>query len=99
VPLRPGAGDGEILQAYRQTFREDCAAFRPDCCLVSAGYDLHAGDPLADLEVSDEGVRGIVRSILDACAGVPVVFTLEGGYHPATLARCVGITLQELLLR
>ena len=69
----------------------------PDCCIVSAGYDLHEGDPLADLAVSDQGVREIVRAIVDACAGIPLVCTLEGGYHLATLARCVGITLEELL--
>jgi len=97
VPLRAGSGDAALRAAWDQLFRADVAAFRPDCCIVSAGYDLHEGDPLADLSVSDAGVRGIVRSILEACAGVPVVFTLEGGYNLATLARCVGITVEELL--
>jgi acetoin utilization deacetylase AcuC-like enzyme len=97
VPLRAGAGDAALREAWDGLFRAEVAAFRPDCCIVSAGYDLHEGDPLADLAVSDAGVRGIVRSILEACAGVPVVFTLEGGYNLTTLARCVGITLEELL--
>jgi acetoin utilization deacetylase AcuC-like enzyme len=97
VPLRAGAGDSEMRQAWDIVFREDAAAFRPDCCIVSAGYDLHVGDPLADLAVSDDGVRAIVLSILDSCRDVPVVFTLEGGYHLATLARCVGITAEEML--
>jgi acetoin utilization deacetylase AcuC-like enzyme len=97
VPLSAGAGDAALRQAWEETFRADAAAFGPDCCIVSAGYDLHEGDPLADLAVSDAGVRGIVRGILEACAGIPVVFTLEGGYNLATLARCVGITVEELL--
>jgi acetoin utilization deacetylase AcuC-like enzyme len=97
VPLRSGSGDAEVLRAYREVFLVEAAAFRPDCCIVSAGYDLHEGDPLADLSVSDGGVREIVRTIVDACAGIPLVCTLEGGYHLATLARCVGITLEELL--
>ena len=97
VPLRSGSGDAEVLRAYREVFLGEAAAFRPDCCIVSAGYDLHEGDPLADLAVSDEGVREIVRTIVDACEGIPLVCTLEGGYHLATLARCVGITLEELL--
>ena len=97
VPLRHGDGDAALREAWDVTFRADAAAFRPDCCIVSAGYDLHESDPLADLAVSDAGVRGVVRSILGACAGIPVVFALEGGYHLATLARCVGITLEELL--
>jgi acetoin utilization deacetylase AcuC-like enzyme len=97
VPLRAGAGDPEVREAYRVAFREEALRFKPDCLVVSAGYDLHAGDPLADLAVSDEGLRGIVRDIVEACAGVPVVCTLEGGYHLSALARCVGITLEELL--
>ena len=97
LPLRAGAGDAEMRQAYQVTFRDEAAAFRPDCCIVSAGYDLHEGDPLADLAVSDQGVREIVRAIVEACPGIPLVCTLEGGYHLATLARCVGITLEELL--
>jgi len=97
IPLRAGSGDDEILHAYREVFSAEAHAFRPDCCIVSAGYDLHAGDPLADLAVSDDGVRAIVRAIVAACAGIPIVCTLEGGYQLATLARCVGITLEELL--
>jgi len=97
VPLRSGSGDAEMRHAYDEVFRAATAGFRPDCCIVSAGYDLHKGDPLAALAVSDQGVREIVRTIVDACAGIPLVCTLEGGYHPATLARCVGITLEELL--
>jgi acetoin utilization deacetylase AcuC-like enzyme len=97
IPLRAGAGDAELRQAYQEAFRSEAAAFRPDCCIVSAGYDLHGGDPLADLAVSDDGVRAIVRAIVGACAGIPVVCTLEGGYDLATLGRCVAITLEELL--
>ncbi len=83
IPLRSGAGDAEMRQAYHEVFRAETAAFRPDCCIVSAGYDLHEGDPLADLAVSDQGVREIVRTIVAACAGLPIVCTLEGGYHLA----------------
>jgi len=97
LPLRHGSADAEPHQAYHDVFRAEAAAFRPDCCIVSAGYDINAGDPLADLAVSDQGVRGIVRAIVDACGDIPLVCTLEGGYHLATLARCVGITLEELL--
>lgn len=97
IPLRSGSGDAELLHAYREAFRGETDAFRPDCCIVSAGYDLHGGDPLADLAVSDRGVREIVRAIVDCCPDIPLVCTLEGGYHLGTLARCVGITLEELL--
>jgi acetoin utilization deacetylase AcuC-like enzyme len=97
VPLRAGAGDAELRRAWQGQFAVDAAAFRPEICLVSAGYDLHAGDPLADLQASDEGVRDIVRAILEACSGVPVVFALEGGYNTGVLARCVAATVEEML--
>jgi acetoin utilization deacetylase AcuC-like enzyme len=97
IPLAAGAGDGDMRRAYGEVLRADAAGFGADCCIVSAGYDLHEGDPLADLRVSDAGLRGIVRDIVDICAGIPVVCTLEGGYVPGTLARLVGITLEELL--
>lgn len=97
LPLRPGSGDAEMLRAWQAVFPADVAAFRPDCCLVSAGYDLIDGDPLTDLRVTDGGLRLVVRAILEACAGLPVVFTLEGGYNQDHLARCVGHTLEELL--
>ena len=97
IPLRAGSGDAAMHGAYHDIFRTDVKSFRPDCCIVSAGYDLHQGDPLTDLDVSDQGVRDIVRAIVGACADIPIVCTLEGGYHPETLARCVGITMEELL--
>lgn len=97
IPLRAGSGDAETSRAYREVLAADALAFKPDCCIVSAGYDLHETDPLASLRVSDEGLRAIVRGILESCTGIPVVCTLEGGYQPAALARCVGITIEELL--
>jgi len=97
IPLSRGSGDAELRHAYQEVFRAETAAFRPDCCIVSAGYDLHEGDPLADLAVSDQGMREIVRTIVASCADIPLVCTLEGGYQLETLARCVGITIEELL--
>jgi len=97
LPLPAGAGDAEMARAYGELLPAAAAAFAPECCIVSAGYDLHAGDPLASLAVSDAGVRRIVHDVLAACGRIPVVFTLEGGYVPASLARCVGITLEEML--
>lgn len=97
IPLPAGSGDAQMRRAYHEVFPEEVAGFRPDCCIVSAGYDLHEGDPLGGFTVSDLGLRAVVSDILQACPGIPVVCTLEGGYHLSALARCVGITLEELL--
>ena len=58
-------------------------AFAPDLLLVSAGFDAHAGDPLAAMEVSEEGFFALARR----CAGLAprVAAVLEGGYNLDTL--------------
>ena len=71
--------------------------FDPDIILVSAGYDLHESDPLAQLNVTTEGIRQIVRTILDS-ADVPTVFFLEGGYDVDALGENVKVTLDEMLI-
>ena len=71
--------------------------FSPDIILVSAGYDLHAKDPLAGIRVSNEGIRDIVRAIIGCRKSIPHVFCLEGGYNLISLGESVVITVEELL--
>lgn len=97
VPLPAGAGDRELLAAWGELFPSDLERFGPDICLVSAGYDLHAADPLAGLAATDAGIRELVRAVLRACGPIPVVATLEGGYHHPALARGVCATVEALL--
>jgi len=98
IPMREGSGDGEFLKVYSSLFREAFFNFSPDILLISAGYDLHRDDPLAGLEVSDEGVKGILEELLGAATAVsiPVLFTLEGGYNLNALERCSRITFKAL---
>jgi acetoin utilization deacetylase AcuC-like enzyme len=62
-------------------------AFEPDLLLVSAGFDAHAEDPLAAMEVSEEGFRELSQR----CAALAprLAAVLEGGYNLATLPRLV----------
>lgn len=95
-PLPPGSGDEDILPIYRERLVEVVEAFAPDILLVSAGYDLHALDPLASLRVSTAGVAGIVEAIMTSC-DKPKLFMLEGGYHLEALGDCVAETLRIML--
>ena len=95
-PFAPGSGDEELLPVYEEKLPEILEDFGPDILLVSAGYDLHEADPLAQLEVTTEGVKRIVRAILDT-VDKPVMFMLEGGYNVEALGECVEATLQEML--
>ena len=94
--VMPDSGDHEVLDIYENDLPSYVDHFRPDIILVSAGYDLHESDPLAQLNVTTEGVRKLVRLILDQ-ADVPYVFFLEGGYDVEALGQNVKVTLEEML--
>jgi acetoin utilization deacetylase AcuC-like enzyme len=96
VPMPSGSGDKEYLTAFQKTLPPLVKNFNPDLILVSAGYDLHRDDPLSGIRVSDEGIRGIVDSILSYSSN-PFIFALEGGYNLSALGESVRITLEEML--
>jgi len=95
-PLQMNSGDDDIIPIYEEQLLEDVGFFQPDIILVSAGYDLHAADPLAQLQVSTDGIGEIVDSIMNV-ADVPKLFMLEGGYNLSALAQCVDKTLKVML--
>jgi acetoin utilization deacetylase AcuC-like enzyme len=99
-PLAPGSGDEELLAALRGPLVEAASSFDPDMVLVSAGFDAHLSDPLAQLEVTTgafgEATR-IVRGIADRHAGGRLLSVLEGGYDLDALSDAVGTHLAELI--
>ena len=97
IPMQHGSGDKDYFHAYQDILPGLVSKFAPDIVLVSAGYDLHAGDPLAGIRVTNEGIRDIVRGILSSKKDIPYIFCLEGGYNLDTLSGSVLITLEELL--
>jgi acetoin utilization deacetylase AcuC-like enzyme len=87
VPLPAGSGDREYLDAFGEVVEPRLHTFDPDLLLVSAGFDAHRGDPLADMRLSDEGFRELGAR----CAGLAprVAAVLEGGYNLGTLPALV----------
>jgi acetoin utilization deacetylase AcuC-like enzyme len=87
VPLPAGSGDVEYRAAFAAHVEPAVSAFAPDLVLVSAGFDAHAEDPLAEMEVSEDGFRELAQR----CAAIAprVAAVLEGGYNLATLPRLV----------
>ena len=94
--MMPDSTDSELLDIYENDLPPLIDRFDPDIILVSAGYDLHESDPLASLNITTEGIRMMVRGILDRC-DVPYVFFLEGGYDVNALGENVKVTLEEML--
>ena len=96
-PMMPDSTDKELLEIYKEALPKAFSFFKPDILLVSAGYDLHESDPLASLNITTDGIRQMVRVILDQ-AEIPTIFFLEGGYDVVALGKNVKVTLEEMLL-
>jgi len=94
--LMPNSGDKELLDIYQNKLPKFFKFFNPDIILVSAGYDLHKSNPLAMLNITSDGISKMVRVILDL-SNLPVIFILEGGYEPKSLAKNIKITLEEMM--
>ena len=97
--MMPDGGDDEVLDIYANDLPVYVDRFDPDIILVSAGYDLHESDPLAQLNVTTEGIRKIVRLILESKKEIPTIFFLEGGYDVNALGENVKVTLEEMLVK
>jgi acetoin utilization deacetylase AcuC-like enzyme len=99
-PLPPGAGNNEFLGVLRDELVPAADRFKPEFVLVSAGFDSHEADPLANLRVTTaafaEATR-IVRGIAERHAGGKLVSLLEGGYDLRALGDSVVTHLETLL--
>ena len=91
VPLRAGCGDDEYLDAFAEV-ESRVRAFDPELLLVSAGFDAHVEDPLAQLEISTETFGELARRVTQLAPRVAVV--LEGGYNLRTLPSLVESALE-----
>ena len=98
LPVPPGSGDDVFVSLVAHVAAPLVGAFQPELILVSAGYDAHREDPLADCAVTDEGFAQMARAVRVAGATVsaPVGCVLEGGYAQGALARSVAATLEAL---
>ena len=96
LPVPPGSGDDLYRSLVDHVVVPLAREFEPQLVLVSAGYDAHRDDPLADCSVTDAGFAAMAASIrrLGQELGAPVGAVLEGGYALGPLARSVAATLQ-----
>lgn len=91
LPLPPDSGSAEFRKAWSVLGLPALHAFAPDLILVSAGFDAHEADPLAQLRLQFEDYDWITRAICElareTCRG-RVVSVLEGGYNLDALGQC-----------
>jgi len=95
----PRGSEGDLwLSLIEHVILPAAASFDPQLVLISAGYDAHVEDPLADCRLETDSFAEMARHVRDFAAtrGVPVGAVLEGGYVPEVLADCVRSTMVAL---
>ncbi len=92
IPMSAGSGDEEYVHAFEHVVEPAVSRFEPELVLVSAGFDAHADDPLADMHVTADGFR----ELSSRCAALAprVAAVLEGGYQLETLPDLVAAALE-----
>jgi acetoin utilization deacetylase AcuC-like enzyme len=98
LPVPPGSGDGVFCSLVADVVVPLARAYSPQLVLISAGFDAHHEDPMADCTVTESGFAAMARSVSDVAAavGAPVGAVLEGGYALDALARSVAATMGAL---
>jgi acetoin utilization deacetylase AcuC-like enzyme len=92
VPFDPGAGDTEYFAAMERKVIPALDAFAPEFLLISAGFDAHRDDPLAQIQLSEDAFEEMTRMLVAVAArhcNGRVVSMLEGGYNLRALGRSV----------
>lgn len=100
APLRPMSGSGQFRLAMTERIFPALEAFRPELLLVSAGFDAHRNDPLAQLLLDEQDYVWVTEELLgigDRYAEGRLVSTLEGGYDLVALAASAAAHIRVLM--
>lgn len=100
APLSSGEGSYEFRELWNDALLPKLHAFKPQLVLVSAGFDAHQRDPLANLQLQTEDYAWITRQLVElarAHAGGRLVSTLEGGYDLQALAASASAHVSALM--
>ncbi|RVO80688.1 histone deacetylase family protein [Sinorhizobium meliloti] len=100
APLSPNSGSEHFRDAFRSRVLPALENFRPDFLLISAGFDAHHRDPLAQINLVGEDFDWATGRLLDVAgrsAGNRIVSLLEGGYDLQGLAESAGLHILRLM--
>jgi len=92
VTIAPETSEADYLKIFSSNLRKVFADFAPDFILISAGFDAHRDDPLANLNLTESGYSQMTELVVELAqksAGGRMVSVLEGGYNLAALAGSV----------
>jgi acetoin utilization deacetylase AcuC-like enzyme len=100
APLRAGDGGERFKEAFETVIQPRLTAFRPDFIVISAGFDAHMRDPLANLNLLEPDYAWVTQKLMDiadASARGRIVSVLEGGYDLHGLAGSVAAHVGALM--
>jgi len=100
APLRPGDGGEQFREAVETSILPRLESFAPDLIIISAGFDAHMRDPLANLNFLEPDYAWVTQKLMevaDRCADGRVVSLLEGGYDLEGLAKSVAAHVTALM--
>ncbi|MEK9670911.1 MAG: histone deacetylase family protein [Rhodospirillaceae bacterium] len=100
LPLEAGAGTEEFRRGYKNRVMPALRAFKPDFLIISAGFDAHHRDPLANLNLTTEDFVWITAELLNVaheCCDDRVISCLEGGYDLSALAESTAAHVRALM--
>lgn len=100
APLRPNDGGGPFREAFKGRILPALHDFAPDLIVISAGFDAHEADPLANLRLVEDDFVWATDKVMEAAqrqSGGRVVSMLEGGYDLAALGRSASGHVQMLM--
>ncbi|UGB39766.1 histone deacetylase family protein [Frateuria soli] len=100
VPLPPDTDSMTFRRVWEDRLLPRLDAFRPQLLLVSAGFDAHRADPLAQLQLDADDYAWLTTRLVDIArlhAAGRLVSTLEGGYHLDALAASAAAHVEALM--
>jgi acetoin utilization deacetylase AcuC-like enzyme len=100
APLRPGDGGEAFRAAFENRILPRLRDFRPELVIISAGFDAHMRDPLANINLTEDDFVWATQKIMDVaeqCADGRVVSLLEGGYDLRALGNSVAAHVTTLM--
>ncbi|HET7157138.1 MAG TPA: histone deacetylase family protein [Hyphomicrobiaceae bacterium] len=100
APLRPGDGGDPFKEAFESRILPALRSFSPDIVIISAGFDAHRDDPLANLQLTEPDfgwATAKIAEVADKHAQGRLVSMLEGGYNLAALAKSVAVHVNVLM--
>jgi acetoin utilization deacetylase AcuC-like enzyme len=100
APLRPGDGGEVFRDAFENRILPRLRDFKPELIIISAGFDAHMSDPLANINLVEADFAWATQKIMDVadgCADGRVVSLLEGGYDLEALANSAAAHVTALM--